>query len=298
MKLRMTTGLIGLALLSNSVFSAEAVAVSEQLDVQQAVTLTQPKMDELTLSASDLALIQESLVATGGDSVELKKVIDGPDSLLGLVLEVPGAGDESVKAFAWTTSPGGPLIFGSVLSGQVNYTQLIVDAYISPADDSVSASDLMESLSNTSYVMQLPGENNVSKEVFVVFDPLCKHCKNLYKNLNEHRQEIVDAGIQINWIPVAILSQKSSDYGAIILEGGIDALQLIEGSDKRLEIGTETPLVNATLVKEVSRNSMLFSKGIVTEGVPSIHWVEDGQVVNLKGEMRHGELDQMLGKKG
>jgi protein-disulfide isomerase len=253
-------------------------------------------LTQITLSDKEVSAVNSVLQKTGGTDITISKAVSGPNNLIGLLLEMPlGENGESKQVFTWITSPteSASLIFGEVIKGKTNYTKLAIESLVDNpvGSETVSQHPTLDRLKSSSYVKVLPGDNEIKKEVFVVFDPLCPHCSDLYKLLDENKQTIIDKGIAINWVPVAIVSKKSLDYASHILKGGAKALHDIESKNEKPNDIT----IDKTLFNHINQNSQLVGKKGITMSVPFTVWFDGEQERAILGDMKNGELSQLVG---
>ena len=130
--------------------------------------------------------------------------------------------------------------------------------------------------------------------VYVLFDPQCPHCGQLWEAaLPLHSKA------KFVWIPVSILNGKSARQGAALLSAGNPA-EAMAAHEKSIIAGTGGMSTPASVLPDmeaaIQKNTALFSS-LRLESVPYIlaRNVNTGVVVTNSGAMTTSELAAFLG---
>lgn len=135
------------------------------------------------------------------------------------------------------------------------------------------------------------GKLDSAKVVYVVFDPKCPHCADLWNNA-----KALHADVKFVWVPVALLSRGSIAEGAALLQAGtveaMDAHEALISANKPVPAGPASP-ENQALIKA---NTAVVQQ-IQLEGVPYMFYKDpaNGQVRTAKGGLPADRLKADLG---
>lgn len=171
---------------------------------------------------SQLADMQALVSKASQNRVKVEKTFEGPDDFTGIVMQHNGD-----RGIAWVT-PDKKILMGVLIdeTGK-NYSQEAHANYIGtdikpgaasnaslaiyqPASQS---SALMESVSALKSVSL--GDIESNRIIYVFGDLNCHYCEELYKIISKSKLD--QQPIRIQWIPVAILSEKSLAQAAQLL---------------------------------------------------------------------------------
>jgi thiol:disulfide interchange protein DsbG len=138
------------------------------------------------------------------------------------------------------------------------------------------------------------GAMMAANTVYVLFDPQCPHCGNLWKAaLPLHSK------VKFVWIPVTLMNAKSGPQGAALLAAA-DPAALMTEHEKSLLAGTggisASASVPAELEQALKSNTALFNT-LKVESVPYILAKNQrtGNFVSHNGAMDTAALGQFLG---
>lgn len=108
---------------------------------------------------------------------------------------------------------------------------------------------------------------NLNKKIIVFFDPQCIHCSKLF--FNSQTEENKD--INVVWIPVGFLNEKSIPQGAAILasQNQFEAMKSHEASFFSGQSGINSAMISPENLNKIQKNNEAFSK-IGASGVPYI----------------------------
>lgn len=148
--------------------------------------------------------------------------------------------------------------------------QLVDQSNIKPASITERTQNLeyiKDILKNTHNFNAGKINDNLNKKVIVFFDPQCIHCSRLF--FNSQTDENKD--INVVWIPVGFLNEKSIPQGAAILESQnpLEAMKSHEASFSSGKSGINSSMVSSENINKIQKNNDIFSK-IGVAGVPYI----------------------------
>lgn len=124
---------------------------------------------------------------------------------------------------------------------------------------------------------------NLNKKIIVFFDPQCIHCSKLF--LNSQTGDNKD--INVVWIPVGFLNEKSIPQGATILasENPFEAMKSHEASFSSGQSGINFAMISSENLNKIQINNDFFSK-TGASGVPYILKLDkDGNKLITSGEL-------------
>lgn len=140
-------------------------------------------------------------------------------------------------------------------------------------------------------------EGSGPRVLTIFFDPNCPYCHALYKEL---RPEVGRNGLQLRWVPVAILTPSSLTKAAAMLQAA-DPLQAFHDNEDNWNFGDSpgggiTPandMLPATRARIEANNALLRSAG--SFGVPTLLWRNtQGKVMMQVGPPGEGKALQNL----
>jgi thiol:disulfide interchange protein DsbG len=135
-------------------------------------------------------------------------------------------------------------------------------------------------------------EGSGPRVLTIFFDANCPYCHALYKEL---RPDVGKNGLQVRWVPVAVLTPSSLTKGAAMLQAA-DPLKAFYDNENNWNFGDSpgggiTPakdVLPATRAKLDANNALLQAAG--SFGVPTLLWRNtQGQVMMQVGPPRDGK---------
>lgn len=139
-----------------------------------------------------------------------------------------------------------------------------------------------------------------TKKLFIFFDPQCPHCSNLWKNLQD--ESLKD--INVVWIPVAVLNEKSESQSAALLSAK-DPVALFDEHEKLMsqnkfdEANSKLADVAKSNSKEsdaqIAQNTKMFMTTSAT-GVPLVLKLSNDKqkVLGAPGELSVSLLNDLV----
>lgn len=197
---------------------------------------------------------------------------DGNYLFYGMMYDANGMNITAVDVANLTAGGGQTLSAAPAVTAQ--------NAHLSQGVSQSDYSQVMAAINNASYIKE--GSGNV---VYVVFDPNCPYCKELYRKTRQHL-----ASNEIRWIPVGVLTPPVGDSqrkAAAILRNagsGMTNLQLVQPVKPSEE---ETKRLDANIDVMVAANS---------NQVPLLIWQEGGNTRVVKGLPSDGEINAIFTK--
>jgi thiol:disulfide interchange protein DsbG len=109
------------------------------------------------------------------------------------------------------------------------------------------------------------------RPVYVVFDPNCPYCHQLWRSL---REVAASGKVQVRWVPVAILSESSKNLAAALYQTKSPLASLTE-----LGLGSlgAAPVIEKASADALARNLLLLRDTGYT-GVPTLLWKEGDKI--------------------
>ena len=138
------------------------------------------------------------------------------------------------------------------------------------------------------------GAMMAANTVYVLFDPQCPHCGNLW-----NASMPLHGKVKFVWIPVTLMNAKSGPQGATLLAASNPAALMTE-HEKSLLAGTGGISASANVAPELEQalknNTALFN-GLKVESVPYIlaKHLQTGNFVTHNGAMDTAALSNFLG---
>jgi len=235
-------------------------------------------------AAADYPRAIQALI--NGSGVKVEKRFSAASGLTGWVVKHQGG-----YALVFTTADGNTLINGTVIDARGrNLTAEYINKYI-PKPDYKAAFNKLE---NTAYVTE--GTQRDPKSVLYVFtDANCPYCHAAWKALQPYQ----DKGLQVRWVPVAVLRPSSLDKAVAILAAKDREAAFrrdMEHFGQRVAPTTKvTPAERAKYKKVLQENVELMSEfGI--NGTPGIVWRDaKGKISIKRGMPKLSEIPTMTG---
>jgi thiol:disulfide interchange protein DsbG len=220
----------------------------------------------------------DGLVKAGATVVKSFPVGDG---LTGWVVRHPG-GDHMVT---YTTSGGQYMIAGAVFDKTgSNLTQEHVAAQVPQKD----FSELVPDLRRAPAIVVGPASEQKGT-LYVFTDPNCTYCAQAYRALKPH----AEAGLQIRYLPVAILGPTSSTKNETILSSA-DPVAALDEAGMRFPNGvTAAAKVSEKTAAALKSNLDLMQK-FELRGTPGIVYLNKGKPVVTGGLPQPHELRRIV----
>lgn len=220
----------------------------------------------------------EGLIEAGASIVKSFPVGDG---LTGWVVRHPG-GDHMVT---YTTAGGQYMIAGAVFDkAGSNLTQNHVSLHV-PVPD---FTELMPELRKAPAIVTGPAKNHKGT-VFVFLDPNCTYCAQAYKAFKPH----TEAGLQVRYLPVAILGPTSSTKLEAILSAA-DPAAALDAAETGFPNGvTPAAKVSEKTAAALESNLELMRK-LNLRGTPGIVYLKDGKALTVGGMPQPSELARIV----
>lgn len=180
-------------------------------------------------------------------------------------------------------------------------TSSSVDKTPSTPVKQVSAEEAIKNIDKNTFSFSTgnPTED-YTKKLFVFFDPQCPHCAKLWENFQDPSLKDVN----VVWIPVAVINEKSQDQGASLLTSN-DPVSLLKEHeslmvDKKFDEANAkfdalTKGISKAKEEDVLQNTQLFMKTGAT-GVPLILKLSKDKttIVGAPGELSVPLLNSLI----
>ncbi|HKK06385.1 MAG TPA: thiol:disulfide interchange protein DsbG [Gammaproteobacteria bacterium] len=235
-------------------------------------------------SAADYPRAIQALI--NGSGVKVEKRFPAASGLTGWVVKHQGG-----YALVFTTADGNTLINGTVVDAQGrNLTAEYINKYV-PKPDYKAA---FKKLENTTYVTE--GTQHDPKSVLYVFtDANCPYCHAAWKALRPYQEK----GLQVRWVPVAVLRPSSVDKAVAILAAKDREAAFrrdMEHFGQRVAPATKITPAERTKYKKVLNENVDLMSEFGINGTPGIVWRDaKGKISIKRGMPKLSEIPAMTG---
>jgi len=130
--------------------------------------------------------------------------------------------------------------------------------------------------------------------VYVLFDPQCPHCSQLWKS-----SQPLNTKVKFIWVPVAIIGPKSLPQGAALMQAS-DPVQSMSAHEQSLLAGQGGMSASADVPADVEAAIKANTQLLDSLGADSVPFIvaknaRNGQVVTKAGAMATPALAELLG---
>lgn len=215
----------------------------------------------------------------------------GPSGLT--VWRVEKAGTQTVF---YTTSDGKTLMSGVLWDAKTGAN--LSDAFIPDAAAKKSQSGIPDAIRDIDTLVGFKeGKGPAARTLFIMFDPRCPHCHNVFKKT----RAFVSSGGTIKWIPLTILGRKEEGAKLVadILQSGSSQKVFAEIMSGSRRIGSTSP--NQGTLKAIVENEAYFFSAFDahpdagTAGVPVAFFMQrDGRPQMVAGIDDDALLSQIM----
>ena len=206
------------------------------------------------------------VVAAGYHLVRHFPAVSG---LTGWVARAPN-GEDSVLF----TTPDGKTVIAGILSNEKG--QNLTRQYAGMYERAPNLDKLWPALQATAAVTEGPRTGDPHHQIWVVMDPNCAYCHQLWLDLRPYER----AGLDVHWIPVGILFHSSPARAAAVLAGGRKTLYAMES---RFDVARERGGVPGTKLTPELRQDLAVNLSLAMQagiqGTPGIFYLgSDGKL--------------------
>ncbi len=206
--------------------------------------------------------------------------------LTGWVARAPG-GEESILF----TTPDGKTVIAGILSNEQgqNLTRQYADLY----ERAPNLDRLWPAIQSASSVTEGPDTPDPHHQIWVVMDPNCAYCHQLWIELRPYEK----AGLDVHWIPVGILFHSSTARAAAVLAGGRKTLYAMES---RFNVARERGGVPGIKVTPELRHKLAVNLSLAMQagiqGTPGVFYLgSDGKLRLQQGLPAPSALPRITG---
>lgn len=150
-------------------------------------------------------------------------------------------------------------------------------------DTTSQKSEFEKLISNTHGFSNTKIDTDISKNIYIFFDPQCPHCGKLWFNAQD--KEVKD--LPIIWIPIGFLNDLSMPQAALIL-GSDDPVATMNQNETLLKNGgkgLEQKIIAPKYLDKIKDNNSAFAQ-TGGSGVPLLLKLNDsGKVIGASGEL-------------
>lgn len=182
------------------------------------------------------------------NSVNIIHHFNGPGDLQGFIVQ---SKDKSGAMGILYTDRRGKYIFdGIILNAKgENLTRQAFMQFIAPK----KAGDVMQVIDKTQWIAQ--GNNNAPHKAYIVVDPNCIFCHQLFETL---QPEIAKGNLAVRWIVVGFLKPSSPGKAMAILSAK-DPLTALKTNEQQFNTGEESGGITPIAQPTKSQKSMLLT---------------------------------------
>lgn len=168
---------------------------------------------------------------------------------------------------------------------------------LAPATTLTAKQFFDESRTVTHGVLQYGGHRD-RHTLYVYFDPDCSFCHHLYTRLAALAPQMSKAGVDVDWIPVAILRSGGRGRAEAILKGGARALDYNESHfDMAVERGGILGATSTSADAALGLNMGVFARGGRHLGTPTLTWEsQSGKAYRVVGLVTKKGIATILGQ--
>lgn len=228
------------------------------------------------------------------------KVFAGPHGLSGIVIK---GGRE--KTVGWAVGTGGPLLavgelfdqHGRDLTDRADHRYHIQPLRMSSAQVKPSSAhktaDTSKALTPQALLHDIsthghaipnePGLKDPAHTIWIFIDANCPYCHATYVAARHLRKQLQTEGVQIEYLPTAVLKRSSIGKAAAILAGGEAALARNEKHfDIAHESGAIQPIQSVAYISQVRDNTILLNVDGRVPAVPTAVWTGANHTVHVR----------------
>lgn len=234
-------------------------------------------------SAADYPKQIQDAVARG---IKVVKTFPAVSSLTGWVLSQGGQ-----SSIVYTTPDGKTMLVGEVIDENGNPLNAQYASQFAPQPDYAASFQELERADN---VVEGPLKNP-KNVLYVFFDANCPFCHFTWKALQPYEK----AGLQVRWIPVAVLGESSLPK-AVAIMAAKDKTNAFRAMQEQYRMGAPMAPGQAApskpeVAEKIRRNGELMEKFSIS-GTPGIVWKDRDGKVRVKGGMpRLSEIPRITG---
>ncbi|MDF2940893.1 MAG: hypothetical protein K0R66_1535 [Gammaproteobacteria bacterium] len=204
---------------------------------------------------------------------------------------VQSTGTNPQQGIIYTDRQGQFIISGVIVDKNGNnINQMDFEKYVAPA----AISNAYNTLSNTTWVEQ--GSPQAPHKAYIVIDPNCVYCNQLYKTL---APQIASGQLAVRWIPVGFLKSSSPGkvYAILSAQNPVQALQKNEQNfNQSIEEGGITPVKNPpqAIKDQFNKNMQFMVQNQITVTPVILYKNANGTPKSVMGLPDSGKLNNII----
>ncbi len=233
--------------------------------------------------AADYPKQIQAAVARG---IKVVKTFPAVSSLTGWVLSQGGQ-----SSIVYTTPDGKTMLVGELIDENGNPLSAQYASQFAPQPDYAASFQELERVDNV-----VEGTlKNPKSVLYAFFDANCPFCHFTWKALQPYEK----VGLQVRWIPVAVLDETSLPK-AVTIMAAKDKTNAFRAMQEQYRMGAPTALGRGApskpaLAEKIRRNGELMEKFSIN-GTPGIVWKDHDGKIHVKGGMPSlSEIPRMTG---
>lgn len=286
-------------------------------------------IDQHPVGSKPMTQAQAQALVKGASHGKAKvvKVFPGPGGLTGVVIQ---GGRQ--KTIGWGIDAGKPLLaIGELFNGdgqelttpadRQHHVRPLRMSYAKPRKSSLATQPagikqaphpqqrprmeamkpaaLYKAIQHHGYLVpNEPGLTHAAHTIYVFVDANCPFCHLTYEAAQQEATRLKRAGVQIDYLPAAVLKASSIGKAAAILKGGAHALQRNEA---KFNVGNESgaikPIKSKHFIAQVRANTVLLDRDGKTGAVPTVVWKGVHGKVHIElGALNSKQIAQIAGQ--
>lgn len=248
----------------------KAISKPEQRDIQ-------PELESLVKKASK------------GQAV-LKSYFDGPEGLIGVILE--GISPNGEHIYAWVTKDLNHLIIGQVYGrdGEEN-TALARKIMESDQREKMSFKDQKKALVHSGHIKQYPDLKDTGDNLYVFIDINCPYSELFFNEVQED-DTFLEKGIQINWVLIGLSEGDIQRASYLAAKENLNTLK----ESFEVPWDNEKKVEDSSYLESIRLNNYLLYSIVEDPSVPTMMWVdsENNEVVTHAGAPEKEDFDVLI----
>lgn len=272
-----------------------AIGAAFLLGTQVALANTgkEPESEPQSLKADQVAPAVNALIGVGD---KVLKRFDGPDGLVGWLVQPEGHALVDSQIL-YTTNSGEYVILGNVLERHDDHIHNLTEVHVKEYGFTPDLTALWERLEQSLWFAQGALDDESQAVLYVFNDLNCVYCHIFHESL----LPLMEQGLQVRWLPVAILSPTSLPKAAALLQaddvGAAHAQGHARWKDKKSDAfasADEQSVIDYWKVPIMENSELMREAG--GNGTPfTVFKGQDGQVYSQSGAVNPEQILKQMG---
>lgn len=253
-------------------------------------TIDTTSTDKPAFDGTTLPKVLSEILAVGDKVLTVERTVAGNNAWV-----IQPAHDPTEMVVAYTDDSGKYVFHGALYyegkDGVADLTRELEDKHRPIID----LQALWPEVEKSTWYADGANDEEAKFTMYGFFDPNCIYCHLSWLSLEPYFK----AGLQVRWIPVAVIGQTSAQKSARLMTGGDFAAKMAFGH-KKWEAGRDKafPLLNdipADTAKRIEENNLLM-RTVGATGTPAFLWKDAaGKVHKASGLIPPREIPRLTG---